>query len=125
MYIVCVLCHYLSILKALSNLISTMCELADPNTLLLLSYEERTTGNKPEIERKFIKVSTTTNFSKTGGRFHLQLIKKYFIVKEIPTSELDPIYRSEDIHVLKLTKSQQQVVQNTQEFTETLKQNSV
>ena len=48
--------------KALSNLISTMCRLTDSNTLLLLSYEERTTGNKPEIERRFMKVSTGSNF---------------------------------------------------------------
>ena len=48
--------------KVLSSLVRTMCELADSNTQLLLSYEERTTGNKPEIEQKFFKVSITTNF---------------------------------------------------------------
>ena len=30
--------------------------LSDDHTVLLLSYEERTTGNKPEIEKKFFEV---------------------------------------------------------------------
>ena len=82
-----------------------MCKLADPNTLLLLSYEERTTGNKPEIERKFLKVSTGTNPLNTAVYFHLQLVREYFTVEEVPTSELDPVYSSEDIHVLKFKKN--------------------
>ena len=99
-----------------------MYKLAGPNTLLLLSYEERTTGNKHEIERKFLKVSTGTNFFNTGAHFHLQLVRECFTVEEVPTSKLDPVYSSEDIHVLKLKKILHEVVVqnlNTQEFTNT------
>ena len=81
-----------------------MCALAGSNTQLLLSYEERTTGNKPEIEQKFFKVSITTNFWNTAASFYLQLVKEQFSVEEIPTSKLDPVYSSEDIHVLILKK---------------------
>ena len=56
-----VLLYSINFSKALSSLISTMCELADSNTQLLLSYEERTTGNKPEIEQKFFKVNITAS----------------------------------------------------------------
>jgi len=81
-----------------------MSELADSHTQLLLSYEERTTGNKPEIERKFLKVSIATNPSNTAAYFYLQLAKENFNVEEVPTSHLDPIYSSEDIHVLIMKK---------------------
>ena len=84
-----------------------MCELADSNTQLLLSYEERTTGNKPEIEQKFFKVKTSLHhnqFLKHAASFCLQLVREQFSVEEIPTSNLDPVYSSEDIHVLILKK---------------------
>lgn len=64
-FVQCLLYSVTHFLKALSSLISTMHELADSHTQLLLSYEERTTGNKPEIERNFFKVSIRTNFWNT------------------------------------------------------------
>lgn len=103
---ICAVLLYSINLKALSSLISTMCELADSNTQLLLSYEERTTGNKPEIEQKFFKVNiaASQSISETCHIFCLQLVREQFSVEEIPTSNLDPVYSSEDIHVLILKK---------------------
>ena len=38
----------------------TLCDLSNENTTILISYEERTTGNKPQLEKKFHQVM---NFS--------------------------------------------------------------
>lgn len=37
---------------------ATLCDLSDANTTVLISYEERTTGNKPLLEKKFQQVKT-------------------------------------------------------------------
>ncbi|KAI6646104.1 Protein-lysine methyltransferase METTL21D-like [Oopsacas minuta] len=71
--------------EALDPLCYTLTELTDKNSLVLLSYEERDTGNKKELEEVFF------NF-----------LKKRFEISEIPTNTLDEIYRSEDIHVFTL-----------------------
>ena len=35
----------------------TLVDLCGDRTLIVMCYEERTTGNKPEIEKKFFEVS--------------------------------------------------------------------
>ncbi|RMX40128.1 hypothetical protein pdam_00002282 [Pocillopora damicornis] len=72
---------------SLEPLVSTLCDLSNENTTILISYEERTTGNKPQLEKKF----------------H-QLIKEHFIVEEIPEEQQDSVYHSPDIHLLKLKR---------------------
>lgn len=73
--------------ESLEPLVSTLCDLSNENTTILISYEERTTGNKPQLEKKF----------------H-QLIKEHFIVEEIPEEQQDSVYHSPDIHLLKLKR---------------------
>jgi len=73
--------------ESLEPLVATLCDLSDINTTVLISYEERTTGNKPMLEKKF----------------H-QLVKEHFTVEEIPEEQQDPVYRSPDIHLLKLKR---------------------
>lgn len=43
--------------KSLVPLVMTLCDLSDVNTTVLISYEQRTTGNKPLVEKKFHQVS--------------------------------------------------------------------
>ncbi|KAL9951975.1 hypothetical protein ACROYT_G044738 [Oculina patagonica] len=73
--------------ESLEPLVATLCDLSDVNTTVLISYEERTTGNKPLLEKKF----------------H-QLVREHFTVEEIPEDEQDPVYHSPDIHLLKLKR---------------------
>ena len=51
----------LLIIKSLEPLVRTLCDLSDSKTTVLISYEERTTGNKPLVEKKFHQV-TVFNF---------------------------------------------------------------
>ncbi|CAH3130539.1 unnamed protein product [Porites lobata] len=73
--------------ESLFPLVVTLCDLSDANTTVLICYEERTTGNKPLLEKKF----------------H-ELVREHFTVKEIPEEHQDPVYHSPDIHLLRLTK---------------------
>lgn len=43
--------------QSLTPLVTTLCDLSDFNTTVLLSYEERTTGNKPLVEKQFHQVN--------------------------------------------------------------------
>lgn len=72
---------------SLEPLVSTLCDLSNENTTVLISYEERAMGKKPQLEKKF----------------H-QLVKEYFVVEEIPEEQQDPVYHSPDIHLLKLKR---------------------
>jgi len=73
--------------ESLVPLVTTLCDLSDANTTVLISYEERTTGNKPLVEKKF----------------H-ELVREHFTVEEIPEDQQDPVYHSPDINLLKLTR---------------------
>jgi len=73
--------------ESLEPLVATLCDLSDVNTTVLISYEERTTGNKPMLEKKF----------------H-QLVREHFTVEEIPEEQQDPVYHSPDIHLMKLKR---------------------
>ncbi|CAH1772923.1 unnamed protein product [Owenia fusiformis] len=73
--------------ESLEPLVQTIEDLSGPETMVLCCYEERTTGNKPMLQKKFF-----------------QLINKAFTTEEIPQEKQDPHYRSEDIHIIKFTK---------------------
>lgn len=73
--------------ESLEPLVSTLCDLSNENTTVLISYEERAMGKKPQLEKKF----------------H-QLVKEHFVVEEIPEEQQDPVYHSPDIHLLKLKR---------------------
>ena len=45
-------------LLSLSDLVKTLVDLCGKSTTVVMCYEERTTGNKPEVERKFFEVRT-------------------------------------------------------------------
>ncbi|XP_013383912.1 protein-lysine methyltransferase METTL21D-like [Lingula anatina] len=70
--------------EAVGPLVQTITDLCDDHTVVICSYEERTTGNKPELQKKFF-----------------ELVEKVFRVEEIPLERHDPVYRSEDIHIMK------------------------
>ena len=48
----------LSPLQSLDDLLKTLLDLSDEHTTIIMSYEERTTGNKPEIEKRFFQVGS-------------------------------------------------------------------
>lgn len=52
-----------------------------------MSYEQRTDGNKPELQRRFF-----------------DLMEEYFTKQQIPEEEHHDIYRSEDILIYEFTK---------------------
>ena len=43
--------------QSLGDLVKTLEELSGTDTLVAMSYEERSTGDKSEVERKFFEVS--------------------------------------------------------------------
>jgi len=47
--------------QSLTPLVTTLRDLSDFNTTVLLSYEERTTGNKPLVEKQFHQVNLKIN----------------------------------------------------------------
>lgn len=44
-------------MQSLADLLKTLLDLSGEHTTIVMSYEERTTGNKPLIEKKFFEVS--------------------------------------------------------------------
>ncbi|KAK2176972.1 hypothetical protein NP493_627g00038 [Ridgeia piscesae] len=72
--------------QSLEPLVDTVVKLSSSRTITLCCYEERTTGNKPELEKNFFK-----------------LIHESFTVEEIPLSRQDVTYRSPDIHIMRFT----------------------
>ncbi|XP_078001027.1 protein N-lysine methyltransferase METTL21D-like [Glandiceps talaboti] len=73
--------------ESLGPLVETISYLSGKQTNVIMSYEKRTTGNKPELERKFF-----------------QLIEKDFTVHPIGLERQDEVYRSEDIHLIHFAK---------------------
>ena len=47
--------------KALAALVKTLVDLSDKQTLVVMTYEQRTTGDKPQIERTFFEVYIHTH----------------------------------------------------------------
>ncbi|CAE1259458.1 VCPKMT [Acanthosepion pharaonis] len=78
-------CIYYS--ESVKPLVDTINRLCEPHTIVLCSYEERTSGNKPELQRHFY-----------------ELIEATFNVQEIPQNHQDDFYHSSDIHIMKFTK---------------------
>ena len=54
--------YYYYFLKSLFPLLVTLCDLSDANTTVLICYEERTTGNKPLLEKKFHEVQIFSSY---------------------------------------------------------------
>ncbi|KAK3576637.1 hypothetical protein CHS0354_023156 [Potamilus streckersoni] len=73
--------------ESLEPLVNTVDQLCSDRTIVYCSYEERSTGNKPELQRKFF-----------------QLVRQKFNVEEIPHDKQDTHFRSEDIHIMKFRK---------------------
>ena len=46
------------IIKSLQDLIKTLLDLCHKFTTVIMSYEQRSTGNKAEVERRFFQVRT-------------------------------------------------------------------
>ncbi|XP_052100409.1 protein N-lysine methyltransferase METTL21D-like [Mytilus californianus] len=70
--------------QSLQPLVKTIADHCNGSTTVLCCYEERTTGNKPELERKFFELMTE--------KFHIE---------EIPLYRQDPQFRSKDIYIMK------------------------
>ena len=54
--------YYDYFFKSLFPLVVTLCDLSDANTTVLICYEERTTGNKPLLEKKFHQVQMFSSY---------------------------------------------------------------
>ncbi|XP_071789450.1 protein N-lysine methyltransferase METTL21D-like [Asterias amurensis] len=74
-------------IQAVGDLVVTLDELSGHDTEILCSYEERTIGQNLQSLDKF-----------------LTLVNEIFVVDEIPLNQQDPVYRSEDIHILSMKK---------------------
>ncbi|XP_014671323.1 PREDICTED: protein-lysine methyltransferase METTL21D-like [Priapulus caudatus] len=72
---------------SIDQLLQTVCELADENTVVYCAYEDREIGNKTELQEYF----------RAG-------MEKVFNMTKLPSSEMDPVFRSDDIHILKFCK---------------------
>merc|ERR1712150_41030 len=73
--------------ESIEPLVQTIKELSETTTTVLCCYEERTTDNKPALQKKFF-----------------DLIAESFEVEEVPMSRQDPVYSCEEIHIMKFTK---------------------
>ncbi|XP_078263174.1 protein N-lysine methyltransferase METTL21D isoform X3 [Rhinoraja longicauda] len=73
--------------KSLEPLLRTMKDLSGNKTCIILSYEERTMGNNPTVEKRFF-----------------ELLQPDFAIEEIPLDKQDEEYRSEDIHVFHIKR---------------------
>ena len=58
LHYICISCYidHLLCVQSLDALVKTLVDLCGKSTQIVMCYEERTTGNKPEIEKKFFKV---------------------------------------------------------------------
>ncbi|XP_068208641.1 protein N-lysine methyltransferase METTL21D-like [Palaemon carinicauda] len=70
--------------KSLEPLISTLRSISGPHTTILLSYEERTTGNKLLLQEKFF-----------------ELMDQYFTKTKIPLEDQHEVFSSDEIHLYK------------------------
>lgn len=62
-------------LQSLEPLVETISASAGETTTVLCCYEQRSTGNKPELERKFFEVSFAC---KTAIPTIIESLKKFF-----------------------------------------------
>ncbi|XP_022105819.1 protein-lysine methyltransferase METTL21D-like isoform X2 [Acanthaster planci] len=83
-------------LEAVDDLVKTMNELSGPETVILCSYEERTMGQNLQSLDRFLK-----------------LVHEIFSVEEVPLDQQDPVYRSEDIHILTMKRTAPDSRQNS------------
>lgn len=81
---------YFNIFQSLEPLVSTLEALSGPNTSVIMSYELRTDGNKPELQRRFFA-----------------LMEKYFTQSQIAIEDHHEMYRSEDILIHEFKKKDQ------------------
>ena len=51
------------LVQSLADLLKTLLDLSGKHTTIVMSYEERTTGNKPLLEKKFFEVAVCSLFS--------------------------------------------------------------
>ncbi|XP_076031470.1 protein N-lysine methyltransferase METTL21D-like [Oratosquilla oratoria] len=73
--------------QSLEPLVKTLTKLCSPYTVLLMSYEDRTVGDKPQLQRDFF-----------------DLMEKDFIGKEVPQDELHETFRCDEIHIYQFKK---------------------
>lgn len=72
---------------SLRPLVSTLLDLSDDNTRILISFEERESAQKQAVQAGFFT-----------------LIREHFVVDEIPASECHPQYSCPEIRVLRLRR---------------------
>ena len=72
--------YYYYFFKSLFPLVVTLCDLSDANTTVLICYEERTTGNKPLLEKKFHQVQIFSSCIE----FSFHMMQRIMRIKEMP-----------------------------------------
>ena len=70
-------------------LLDTISALAGPDTIVLISYEDRDSEVKQVLQKKFS-----------------ENLRKQFNVEEVPTERMHPEYMADDIHILVAKKKQ-------------------
>ena len=108
-------------------LTDTVCHLANINTEVLVSYQERFDGNKPQLKKQFFEVAYSprlkhflimiTNFWSKHKRNYqeedpsvlyelrsFQVLVKDFSIYEIPQEDQDEIFQSSDINIVSMKK---------------------
>ncbi|XP_041361341.1 protein-lysine methyltransferase METTL21D-like [Gigantopelta aegis] len=73
--------------ESLNPLMSTMCDLCGPRTVVLCCYEQRDTEIKKVLEAQFFN-----------------LVRESFVIEEVPLERQDPQFCSDDIHILKFIR---------------------
>ncbi|XP_048747037.2 protein N-lysine methyltransferase METTL21D-like isoform X2 [Ostrea edulis] len=73
--------------ESIDPLVKTLVDHCGEDTKVFCCYEERITGNKPQLQRKFF-----------------QLISEHFDTEEIPLEHQDSHFRSEDIHIFRFVR---------------------
>lgn len=73
--------------QSLEPLVSTLHKVCSPDTIVLLSYEERTTGNKPQLQKKFF-----------------DMMEEHFCKEKIALEEQHELFRCEEIHIYKFSR---------------------
>nr|XP_006817622.1 PREDICTED: protein-lysine methyltransferase METTL21D-like [Saccoglossus kowalevskii] len=73
--------------QSIEPLVETICNISNRDTKVLMSFEERTTDNKPVLQKRFF-----------------DLIEKEFEIGKIGLDRQDEVYRSDDIHIIMMTK---------------------
>jgi len=72
--------YYYYFFKSLFPLVVTLCDLSDANTTVLICYEERTTGNKPLLEKKFHQVQIFSSCIE----FSFRTMRRIMRIEEMP-----------------------------------------